>query len=804
MKPLIFLLGSLFVVTIAHAETQRERNCRATFESVFQWNDGSPKERYWDQKCRDYVKKSGGEWKWVGDAESRRIAEEKKRKEEEEKKRLSEKAREKKEEQLRKQEEQTALLIEEVKKANNKREWLNSNYKTLSFGELENSIRSVRQEKTRLKAELDRSNHRIKSVEPITPTDNNWINCAIGGKVFTQSYDSCQSRGGQPFPRTFTRPEIKEATINDIFWWCVYSVDNELVMSLKRVQTCKSGVNGKAFKRTSAAKKEFLALTPALIEGQKFDLKYQQEVLNGTRLARVDWPNIANHYLSTSFNDEITKDGPRNPLDALSQSVQNAKALSFSSKDFSEAPRDLVFLVRASADSQQKPIEGEIALGANKTLSFLTQPVDRFLQALEVGEKTTPIAIFINKEEPIREVSDQVTVESQYVSDSRRIPNDEYYRLSREVADWKSIMIRPRSKHCRNVGLLFYNKCVNDARKNWQIIHDKYQSLRKRLDKTPSTLLEPIYSQYAFKKTTISISKQATLEVLVVDSEKDSVTGYSYPVVESDKFTVLHGITESDKNYKTHLRNTVTDKEIGEWEENPMKVDLLALATNKEVVVEEFGTREEFLQSLNKKEEIVEEATEESTTTQPVETSDSRFDSVVIVLHPSGGIGTGFYIDEETVLTNYHVVEGSQFHEIGLFDGSDTFGKVYAKNIALDLALIKVQKRGVPVKFYPSNKLPVGATVDAIGHPQGLEYSLTRGTISGIRRMASLYDPGGKPVRFIQSDVAINPGNSGGPLFIGGKVVGVNDWKLADTDLEGLSFSIHISEVKKFLEKHGF
>ena len=235
-----------------------------------------------------------------------------------------------------------------------------------------------------------------------------------------------------------------------------------------------------------------------------------------------------------------------------------------------------------------------------------------------------------------------------------------------------------------------------------------------------------------------------------------------------------------------------------------MKVDLLALANNKEVVVEEFGTREEFLQSQNKKEEVVEEAKEEPTTTKAVETSDSRFESVVIVLHPSGGIGTGFYIDEETVLTNYHVVEGSKFHEIGLFDGSDTFGKVYAKNIALDLALIKVQKRGIPVKFYPSNKLPVGATVDAIGHPQGLEYSLTRGTISGIRRMASLYDPGGKPVRFIQSDVAINPGNSGGPLFIGDKVVGVNDWKLAATDLEGLSFAIHISEVKKFLEKHGF
>ena len=80
---------------------------------------------------------------------------------------------------------------------------------------------------------------------------------------------------------------------------------------------------------------------------------------------------------------------------------------------------------------------------------------------------------------------------------------------------------------------------------------------------------------------------------------------------------------------------------------------------------------------------------------------------------------------------------------------------------------------------------------------------MTRGTVSGIRRLPSHYDPGGKAVRFIQSDVAINPGNSGGPLFLGNYVVGVNDWKLAATELEGLSFSIHYVEVIKFLKKHG-
>ena len=291
--------------------------------------------------------------------------------------------------------------------------------------------------------------------------------------------------------------------------------------------------------------------------------------------------------------------------------------------------------------------------------------------------------------------------------------------------------------------------------------------------------------------------------MLNVNDHEDRIEAYSYPLSEQRAFTVLHGLTEQDKNYKSHFKGSVTDEQISAWERMPVEFDLFSLAQSKSFDFEDLGTREEFLASLVE-DEVAEADEPEVAPSETVESSDTRFDSVVIVLHPNGGIGTGFYVDEETILTNYHVVEGSQFHEIGLYDGSDTFGKVSAKNIALDLALIKVQKRGIPVKLYPGDKLPVGATVDAIGHPQGLEYSLTRGTISGIRRLPSLYDPGGKPVRFIQTDVAINPGNSGGPLFIGDEVVGVNDWKLADTDLEGLSFSIHISEVRKFLKKHGF
>ena len=182
---------------------------------------------------------------------------------------------------------------------------------------------------------------------------------------------------------------------------------------------------------------------------------------------------------------------------------------------------------------------------------------------------------------------------------------------------------------------------------------------------------------------------------------------------------------------------------------------------------------------------------------------DSRFESVVVVLHPGGGLGSGFFVRDDLVVTNYHVIEGTKFVELQMFDGQETFGKVIAYDVRLDLALIKVQARGQPINFYSDRQLPQGDMVEAIGHPEGLKFSITRGIISGLREIESSYAPGGNKIRFIQTDTAINPGNSGGPLYLGKLVIGVNTQKLAATELEGLSFAIHYSEVIELLKNHG-
>ena len=139
-----------------------------------------------------------------------------------------------------------------------------------------------------------------------------------------------------------------------------------------------------------------------------------------------------------------------------------------------------------------------------------------------------------------------------------------------------------------------------------------------------------------------------------------------------------------------------------------------------------------------------------------------------------------------------------------MYNGQETCGKVLGKDVRLDLALVKVQTRGKPVLFYTKNRIDLGATTEAIGHPKGLEFSITRGIISAIRNYASINLPkgSGDKVLYIQTDTPINPGNSGGPLFLGDNVIGVNTWGKSKMISEGLGFSVHYSEVLNFLKEH--
>ncbi|MCH5461811.1 PDZ domain-containing protein [Lactobacillus sp. LC28-10] len=160
------------------------------------------------------------------------------------------------------------------------------------------------------------------------------------------------------------------------------------------------------------------------------------------------------------------------------------------------------------------------------------------------------------------------------------------------------------------------------------------------------------------------------------------------------------------------------------------------------------------------------------------------------------------------IVTNNHVVSGSNALEVILSNGKKIDAKLVGKDAVTDLAVLKVNSADVSkvASFANSDNIKVGETALAIGSPLGSQYatSLTEGIISAKKRTVATTDEttnqqtGNATV--IQTDAAINPGNSGGPLInLAGQVVGINSMKLASdnsgTSVEGMGFAIPSNEV---------
>jgi serine protease Do len=160
------------------------------------------------------------------------------------------------------------------------------------------------------------------------------------------------------------------------------------------------------------------------------------------------------------------------------------------------------------------------------------------------------------------------------------------------------------------------------------------------------------------------------------------------------------------------------------------------------------------------------------------------------------GLGSGIIMDGEGhILTNSHVVNGATKINVVLSDGrrySEGKIKVIGIDPKTDLAVIQIlDKESFPfATFGDSDQVDVGQWVVAIGHPQGLDQTVTQGIISAKHRHG-MADPTSYQ-DFLQTDAAINPGNSGGPLLnLVGEVIGVNAAIVSGSGgFEGIGFAI--------------
>ena len=161
--------------------------------------------------------------------------------------------------------------------------------------------------------------------------------------------------------------------------------------------------------------------------------------------------------------------------------------------------------------------------------------------------------------------------------------------------------------------------------------------------------------------------------------------------------------------------------------------------------------------------------------------------------------GSGFIFADGLVMTNAHVVNGSDKVIVGLTNGKKLNAKLIGQDFFTDLAVLKLEGKGPwpKAQLGDSTKIKVGDWAIAVGNPFGLENTVTLGIISNLNRNVTqlgIYD---KKLELIQTDAAINPGNSGGPLLnSNGEVIGINTL-IRSGPGAGLSFAIPINKAKE-------
>lgn len=177
------------------------------------------------------------------------------------------------------------------------------------------------------------------------------------------------------------------------------------------------------------------------------------------------------------------------------------------------------------------------------------------------------------------------------------------------------------------------------------------------------------------------------------------------------------------------------------------------------------------------------------------------------------GCGSGVIIGEDDsrllIVTNNHVVEGTESLTVGFFDETDAEAVIVGTETGNDLAVVAVEKADltpetlealVLAELGDSETTRVGEPAIAIGNALGYGQSVTVGYISALNKSITINN---KTINMIQTDAAINEGNSGGALFnLQGQLIGINSAKAnnLNNNVEGMGYAIPISEAMPIVQ----
>ena len=568
-----------------------------------------------------------------------------------------------------------------------------------------------------------------------------------------------------------------------------------------------------AIKGTAFMDTHFAAMEPALAKATTGQLKaFAANYPKGT-LDNDQWARLGALFVAATLRE--TGKGKADDLAAMLGAVNATKTAGFELK---KVPALKVGFVEVTSKTLLK--QGQIDFPATVDMDLPFEAVKADLDNALTSSTAKAVDYLIVFDVALAKASRRVTgikpVASTVVVGREKEPNPDYEMAKMNLVQAQTNLQTTQIQNSVNRSRSTYNTAgaailgglleglaggmaVSSAQ-------EKVKDAMTVLQNTPQYKDKPVYKKYNFDKASIVARKVMTVHYYVIDQRKKTYFKSTFDVSEQKQFDVAYRIADEDPEKNSHAQAYNSEKDVEDFEKDAASVKLsqlidhyLSSKAGAKPLVSLAAIRQEMLKDKN-----TALANFKANTFDARPLNDPRFDSVVVVYTGGGSLGSGFFVKPDVVLTNWHVVEEFKFVEMKMYDGQETFGRVLAKDVRLDLALIQVQSRGKPVRFHTKNTIDLGATTEAIGHPKGHEFSVTRGIVSAVRKHFSINLPkgAGDEVLYVQTDTPINQGNSGGPLFLGDYVIGVNTWVVKKDVAEGLNFAVHYSEMLAFLKEH--
>lgn len=182
---------------------------------------------------------------------------------------------------------------------------------------------------------------------------------------------------------------------------------------------------------------------------------------------------------------------------------------------------------------------------------------------------------------------------------------------------------------------------------------------------------------------------------------------------------------------------------------------------------------------------------------------DNILQSVVVVesstVNRSTSLGTGFYFEDNYIITNYHVVKDYTTFTIRTYND---FGPINATLIGYDrytdLAILQTKTAGPRVLPIKPQTVQLGEDVFVVGHPFGYEFTISKGVISSLDRYDSKYPF----IGYIQTDANVQSGSSGSPVINQhGKIIGIVKATVNSTVSAGISLAVTLPLITDSIKK---